>query len=320
MIDLSEWPALVLAAGLGTRLRPLSLIRAKAALPVGDQPLIGRVLTWLRAAGLRRVVINLHHRPETITSLVGDGSPWDVHVRYSWEPVVMGSAGGPRRALPLLGSDRFLIINGDTLTDCDLASLVAQHVASQARVTMAVTAGDVGRYGGVLVRPDDVVTGFSHAGAPPAERPGVASRAAATPWHFIGVQAANREAFADLPDDAPSETMRTVYPRLIADHPGAIRAFKSGAGFLDIGTPADYLRTVAEVIARERRPLGRGQGCLVDASARLTGTILWDRVTIGRRAVLTDCIVADDVRVPDEACYERSVLAVVGGVLRIQRF
>ena len=90
-------------------------------MPVAGTPLIVRILQWLRAAGVRRVVMNLHHRPETITRVVGDGSAWDVRVRYSWEPEILGSAGGPRRALPLLDAERFLIVNGDTLTDCNLA-------------------------------------------------------------------------------------------------------------------------------------------------------------------------------------------------------
>ena len=83
MIDLAGWPALVLTAGLATRLRPLSNVRAKAAMPIAGAPLVGRILTWLRQAGIRRVVLNLHHRPETITRIVGDGSPWDLEVRYS---------------------------------------------------------------------------------------------------------------------------------------------------------------------------------------------------------------------------------------------
>ena len=176
MNDLSEWPALVLTAGKATRLRPLSSVRAKAAMPVAGTPIIVRILQWLRAAGVRRVVMNLHHRPETITRVVGDGSAWDVRVRYSWEPEILGSAGGPRRALPLLDAERFLIVNGDTLTDCDLAALVQRHRESAALVTMAVVPGDVARYGGVVVGADGVVQGFAR-----STRPAVRARAASDP-------------------------------------------------------------------------------------------------------------------------------------------
>ena len=94
--------ALVLTAGLGTRLQPLTLARAKAAAPVDGEPLARRTIAWLVSHGLRDLVLNLHHKPETITAAVGDGSDLGARVRYSWESPVLGSAGGPRHALPLI--------------------------------------------------------------------------------------------------------------------------------------------------------------------------------------------------------------------------
>src|SRR4030095_5632855 len=114
---LSRWPALVLTAGLGTRLYPLSLVRAKAALPIAGEVLISRILRRLREFGIECVVLNLHHLADTITREVGDGSSFGLRVRYSWESPILGSAGGPARAIPLLEADRFLIINGDTMAD-----------------------------------------------------------------------------------------------------------------------------------------------------------------------------------------------------------
>src|SRR5687767_8573965 len=99
-------PALVLTAGLARRLRPLSLVRAKAALPVAGVPLVHRILRSLAASGVTDAVLNLHHLPHTLTRLVGDGSALGMRVRYSWEVPVLGPAGGPRRAVPLLGSTR----------------------------------------------------------------------------------------------------------------------------------------------------------------------------------------------------------------------
>jgi adenylate cyclase class IV len=93
-------PALVLTAGLATRLQPLSLVRAKAALPVAGQPLVVRILRWLRTNGITDVVLNLHHAPETLTRILGDGRTFGLRVRYSWETPVLGSAGGPKRAAP----------------------------------------------------------------------------------------------------------------------------------------------------------------------------------------------------------------------------
>ena len=136
--------ALVLTAGLGTRLRPLTYVRAKAAVPVNGEALARRVLRWLARQGIHQVVLNLHHHPASIAAAVGDGSDLGLQVRYSWEQPVLGSAGGPKHALPLLtdrtrgGADTFLIVNGDTLTDVDVARVIDAHTRSGALVTMAL--------------------------------------------------------------------------------------------------------------------------------------------------------------------------------------
>src|SRR5882724_8601582 len=108
--------ALVLTAGLGTRLQPLTSVRAKPAIPVAGEPLVRRIITWLSGQGVTELVLNLHHLPHTLTTVVGDGGDLGVRVRYSWEqPLVLGSAGGPRHALPMISSnDAFFLVNGDT--------------------------------------------------------------------------------------------------------------------------------------------------------------------------------------------------------------
>jgi len=123
----------VLTAGLGTRLRPLTDVRAKPAIPVAGQPMIRRIIRWLVSRGVTDLVLNVHHLPETLTAVVGDGSDLAARVRYSWEqPRVLGTAGGPRLALPLVATDTFFIINGDTLTDVDLTAIGRTHADSGA--------------------------------------------------------------------------------------------------------------------------------------------------------------------------------------------
>ena len=117
-------PALVLCAGLGTRLDPLTRLVAKPAVPLAGRSLIERVLAGLVEQGVADVVLNLSHRPETITGLIGDGAHLGLRVRYSWEQPVLGSAGGPRRALPLVESETFLIVNGDTLSNVPLSPMI----------------------------------------------------------------------------------------------------------------------------------------------------------------------------------------------------
>src|SRR5437660_7126472 len=124
--------------------------------------MIRRIIGWLAATGVTDLVLNLHQLPHTLTASVGDGSDLSVRIRYSWEqPAVLGSGGGPRQALPIIGADTFLIVNGDTLTDVRLDALAAAHRASGAWVTLALVPNvEPDRYGGVRLEPDDAVAGF----------------------------------------------------------------------------------------------------------------------------------------------------------------
>ena len=280
--------ALVLAAGLGTRLRPLTLVRAKPAAPVAGAPLVLRILRWLRAHGVGRVVLNLHHRPETITRIVGDGRALGFEVRYSWEQPILGSAGGPRRALPLLETDPFLVVNGDTLTDADLGALAAEHARTGALVTLAVVANpDPSKYGGVRVGAGGVVEGFTRAG----DR---------TPsFHFVGVQMAGRDAFAGLDDGRPAESVTGVYQELVTGRRGAVRAWITDASFRDIGTVAEYLAT-SLALARQEGTEARmvGARSTVAPDATVVRSVLWDDVHVGAGCILEDTVVADGVALP----------------------
>lgn len=312
---LAEWPALVLTAGLGTRLRPLSDVRAKPALPVAGQPLISRILGWLRRAGIRRVVLNLHHRPDTITRIVGDGSPCGVQVRYSWEPQILGSAGGPARALPLLESDRFLIVNGDTLTNVDLGAMIRQHIDTNALVTMAVVDANP-RYNAVVADDAGIVHAFGTLGT--LGTPGTSGTLAK--FHFIGIQMVNASVFAGVDPEQKSETVHGIYPALIAGRTGSVRIFRTRERFFDIGSPRDYLETARYVAASERQALDRGLDTVIGAGVHLSDTILWDRVTIGESAQLSRCIVADDVVIPPRARYSDASIVMRGREMIVAPF
>jgi NDP-sugar pyrophosphorylase family protein len=281
-------PALVLTAGLGTRLFPLSLTRAKPAAPLAGVPLIERILRQLATQGISEAVLNLHARPASIAALVGDGSQYGLRVRYSWEhPRVLGSAGGPRRALPLMRGPLWLIVNGDTLTDLALADLTAAHAASGARVTMAVVPNrEPARYGGVLVADDGAVVGFTRRGHPGPS------------WHFVGFQVVDASVFAPLADGVPADTVGGLYPTLMASDPGAVRAWRTDATFLDVGTARDYWHSSLALDGRTPPRAQLGARCRIAASARVAESILWDDVVVGEGATLERCVVADRARIP----------------------
>ena len=285
-------PALVLTAGLATRLRPLSFVRAKAALPVAGQPLITRILRALRAAGVTEAVLNLHHLPHTLTRITGDGSDLGMRVRYSWENPVLGSAGGPRQALPLLGASTFLIVNGDTLADMDISALVAAHQRSGTLVTMAgVANAEPQKYGGIVASADGQVTGFTKRGSTQPSH------------HFVGIQVAEAEAFASLAPGTAYESVAAVYPALIRERPGSIRLHVCNAEFLDIGTPDDYLRTSLLLAGREGTGAAYGRGTRIDPTARIEESVLWDDVEVGAATMLRQCIVTDGARVPEDTSW-----------------
>jgi NDP-sugar pyrophosphorylase family protein len=291
--------ALVLAAGLGERLRPLTLARAKPAIPVAGEPLVRRILRWLRANGVIDVVLNLHYLPETVTAVLGDGTDLGVRVRYSWEqPVILGSAGGPRLALPIVGADTFFIVNGDTLCDVDLAALAARHAESGARVTLAVTANrEPDRYGGVRVDASGAVVGFTKRGSREPSH------------HFVGVQIVQAGVFSSIPPSIPASSVGGVYDQLGREQPGSVRAFVCHAQFRDIGTPDDYFATSWALIDAERRgDVVAGRNTQIANSARVTRSILWDDVEVAVDSLLDECIVTDGVRVPAGATHRRAML------------
>jgi len=289
--------ALLLTAGLGTRLQPLTFVRAKPAIPVAGIPMVSRIITGLQQHGISEVVLNLHHLPETIAAAVGDGTGLGVRARYSWEhPVVLGSAGGPRQALDIIGADTFLIANGDTLTDAPLGPLFAAHTDADALVTLAVVPNtDPHHYSGLRVASDGAVLGVEPRGS---SQPS---------FHFIGLQVAERRAFEALEHGRPRNSVGDVYAKLIASRPGSIRAHHCNATFQDIGTVADYWRT-SRAFASAAGVSAVSANVSLGAGASIIDSIAWDRVEIGHSARLTRCIVTDDVRVEPGACYEDCVL------------
>jgi mannose-1-phosphate guanylyltransferase len=304
--------ALILTAGLGTRLRPLTDVRAKPAIPVAGEPMIRRIIAWLALHGVDELVLNLHHRPETLTALVGDGSDLGVRARYSWEqPRVLGSAGGPRLARPIVGAARFWIINGDTLTDAALADIARAHDTSGARVTLALVPNrEFLRYGGVQLDDGRRVTGFTRRG-PSAEGS----------YHYIGVQLADADVFDAIAPGEHASTIGGLYDALLAREPGSIRGFVCDASFFDVGTPADYWRTsqaFGATAAIDASPSVGGR-VRIDPTARVTRSILWDDVQVGAGAIVDECIVTDRATVPAGSTHRRQILvAGANSELRIE--
>ena len=296
----SNFPALILTAGLGTRLRPLTDVRAKPAIPVAGEPLVRRIARWLAAGGVTDIVLNLHHRPETIAATMGDGSDLGARVRYSWEqPAVLGAAGGPRQALSIVGADTFLLINGDTLTDVDLADLADAHHGSGARVTLALVPNrEPLRYGGIRLDPGGRVTGF-----PVVAKP--TGRITSSGCRWFGPMRL-RSAGADQPAASIG-----AYDRLIDREPARrdprvrVRCHVLGRGY---GRPTTGPRRGRSSTLDRMKP-ARSAGASASIQPHAwSRSILWDDVDVPRDVVLDECLVTDGVRLPAGATYRRTIL------------
>jgi NDP-sugar pyrophosphorylase family protein len=290
--------ALILTAGLGTRLDPITRLVAKGAVPLGDDTLIERAIAWLRAEGVRDVVLNLHHRPESIAAVVGDGVHLGVRARYSWEAPILGSAGGPRRALPLVATDPILIVNGDTLCSLPLAPMIEAHARTGADVTMAVVRNPApDQYNGIVMDDERRIQGF----VPRGQAHGT--------WHFIGVQIAQASVFSELADGVPAETVSGIYRDFVESGSRRLFAWPVTLPFIDVGTPEDYLRAALSLrTATAGAESVIVPGASVDPSARLTDSLVWADARISANAGLDECIVAGPVDVPAGFTAKRAVL------------
>jgi len=258
---------------------------------------VRRIIRYASRQGVSDFVLNLHYLPETVTAQVGDGRDLGVSVRYSFESPVLGSAGGPRKALALLPDEDFFIINGDTLTSVDLAALAANHRETGALVTIGVVPNRwPERYSGLVLD----ASGRFHSVVPKGSH--------VRSYHVVGVQMAHPSAFRRLPLDEPRESIGSLYRELVKENLGHVRAFLCSTDFWDVGTPADYLDACLSIGKAEGDLPQIGRGSRVDRTARLIDTVVWDDVDIGKDAVLERCVVADGVQIPAGARFRNCAI------------
>jgi NDP-sugar pyrophosphorylase family protein len=165
---------MILAAGLGTRLRPLTDRAPKPLLPIAGRPLLHYTLAWIASAGIRQVMINLHHMGEMIRDAIGDGRGFGLEVSYSEEPDILGTGGGLKRVERFFADGPFLVVNADILTTVDPRAVIAAHAARRGLATLVVREDpEVATYGAIGLDPEDGSAASSAAGV---DRPGAAGR------------------------------------------------------------------------------------------------------------------------------------------------
>jgi NDP-sugar pyrophosphorylase family protein len=244
--------AMILAAGKGTRLYPMTETLAKPMVPIGGTPVLEHTVRWLRDHGVRRLAVNLHHRPESVRGHFGDGSRFGVEIRYSEESELLGTAGGVKR-IESFFEDPFLVVYGDVLTDLDLGALVAFHrtVGSVAHATLALDRRPDAAQGGVVeLDADHRIQRFVEKPRPDEIR---------SPWVNSGVMVLDRALLARIPAGRFSDFGREVLPEWVV---GGIRSTagrcRKGRSSSTISTPGKLPGPNASGGGRERAAGGRG--------------------------------------------------------------
>jgi len=294
---------MVLAAGYGVRMRPLTLLRAKPVLPVLNRPLLHWTLDALARAGVDEAVINLHHLPATVRAAVGDGRRHGLRVRYSHEPTILGTGGGPRRARRLLGEGPVLLVNGDIAFDFDLGRLCERHRRSGARATLALRPNpDPRRYGSIVTAPDGRVRALA----------GLPRRARGTASLFTGIHVLDPALLRRLPPGA-SDSVRDLYAPLVGDGEPLLGVRVRGAWY-DFGNPKAYLAAQLAMLRSGFGGIGRRRALVhptarVSAGARVTDAVVGAGTIVEDGAAVVRSVLWDGVRVRAGARVSDSVLA-----------
>lgn len=303
--------AMVLAAGLGTRLKPITYTIPKPMVPVIDRPVMAHLLGLIERHGFTGAVANLHYFPDTIREYFGDGSAFGVDLEYNFEPELLGTAGGVRAVREHFGDEPFLIISGDALTDIDLTALVERHRGSGGVATLTVKrVSDTREYGVVLHDESGRITGFQ-------EKPDPAE--ALSDLGNCGIYVFSPEIFDYFPDSDFVDWAQDVFPVLLGnDVPfyiheieeywndvGSLAELREGTidaltGALDLGiagTGEPHGVHAAEAGALDAAelvegPVWVGRGCEIGEGARLLGpVIIGDGAKVGAGAAVRDTIV-----------------------------
>jgi len=306
--------AVVLVGGFGTRLRPLTLTTPKQMLPVVHRPMIERVLTHLAAHGIDDAVLSMGYRPDAFTAAFPDDTCAGVRLRYAVDPEPLNTAGAVRFAALSAGlTERFMVLNGDVLTDMDLGALVDLHQARGAEGTIALhRVEDPSAFGVVPTEHDGRVQAFVE--KPPRHE-------APTDLINAGVYVLEPSVLQRIPSGRGVSIERETFPAMVAD--GCLYAMAAEAYWIDAGTPSQYLQAQLDLLdgTRGAVEVGISPGATVDPSAGVEAAVVADGATVAAGAQVQDSVVLAGAVVGFGALVRRSIVgpdATVGGGARLE--
>jgi NDP-sugar pyrophosphorylase family protein len=281
---------MILSAGYGTRLWPLTEDRTKPAIPILGKPLVGYVAEYLSHFGIRDILVNLHHKPQSVRDALGDGSRFGVNLQYIEEPVILGTSGALDNARTLLEQDTFVAVNGKIITDIDLSLALQTHHDVGAIATL-VLLPNVNRERFTLI---NVVDGlFTSLG----DMPGPAANASEpTPLMFTGIQILEPRIFEYIPRGRFSHTTTDVYPKAVAAGEKVAAHIADGKWY-ELSTMRRYLDISLALLRDRQQTIYAGKRSFIHEKADVIDSILWDDVRIEKGAKVTRAIIADGVTI-----------------------
>lgn len=304
--------AIIIAGGLGTRLRPLTYNRPKPIMPVANRPFVVHQVELLKKYGINEIILNLHYLSDSIKLVFGNGAEFGVKIDYSIEKSPLGTAGAIKNAEEFFsGEDLLVVFNGDVLTDVNLSEIIDFHKKNNAVATITLTrVEDPTPYGLVITDPAGRVERF-------LEKPS---------WEHVSVNTINAgtyildpKIFRDVQFGSVVSFERDLYPRLLNEGK-QIFGFISDSYWIDIGSPQKYLKAHRDIMTQEvivningektSNNIWIDENSKISAQAKLHGPIiLGENVQIYSDSRINPfTVIGDSVRVCEGASIENSVL------------
>ena len=291
--------AIVLSAGYGTRLWPLTEDRTKPAIPILGKPLVGYVAEYLERYGLDEIVVNLHHRPESVRKALGDGSQFGVKLHYVEEPVILGTSGALDNTREFFEHQTFVVVNGKIITDIDLSAALETHRSTNALATLVLLPNTRRERFSVVETQEGRITGF--AGMPSPDDAGPA------PLMFTGIHILEPRIFEYIPRGVFSDSVVHVYPQAIAKGE-LIAAHVASGKWRELSTLKRYLDISVELLKESGNTYVTGQNTKISQSSTVIDSVLWDDVKVGAGARVNRAVLADGVTIFDGDVIENAVV------------
>jgi NDP-sugar pyrophosphorylase family protein len=312
---------MILAAGYGTRLWPLTEDRTKPAIPFLGRPLVGYVAQYLARYGFGDVVVNLHHRPESVRQALGDGSRFGVKLFYVEEQEILGTSGALDNARHLLESDTFIVVNGKIVTDINLSEALETHRRTGAIATLVLLPNQKRERFSIVHTQDGFITGFGGMPEPlkasdNANAVTVKQNEEDVPLMFTGIQILEPRIFDYIPRGVFSHSTTDVYPKAM-EAGELIAAHVTTGMWHELSTIERYLEISLALMAVEGRDCEIGEGCSVSTGAEVSESILWENVRVDDGARLRRVILGDGVHIAPGEVFENAALVraeLVAGV------